>query len=99
MNALLLVVVLKGLVEVCLLCFAAQGILFAFAGSRRNDNAIYRLFAFINRPILKATRVVTPRFIVDAHVGLVAFFLLCVAWVLLLAAKVYYTLQVSVPPA
>lgn len=99
MNTLLLVVVLKGLVEVCLLCFAAQGILFAFAGSRRDENAIYRLFAFINRPVTKATRFITPRFIVDAHVGLVAFFLLAVAWVLLLAAKVYFHLQVSAPPA
>ena len=98
MNLLLLVVILKGLAEVSLLCFAAQGILYLFAGAKRDGNAIYRLFALIN-PVMKATRFVTPRLIVDAHIGLVAFFFLCLAWVLLLAAKIYLVLQVNAPPS
>lgn len=93
------VIVLKGLVEVLLLSFAAQGLLHALAGAMRERNVVYQIFATINRPVWKATRFITPRFIVDAHVGFVSFFLLGVLWAGLVLAKVHFYLQQAGPPA
>jgi hypothetical protein len=96
---LLATIILKGLIEVLLLSHIAQGILFLFAGATRDRNIVYKIFVTVNRPIWRATRFVTPRFIVDGHVAFVSFFYLCVLWVVVLAAKVHYFLQATAPPA
>jgi hypothetical protein len=98
MSMLLVATVLKGLVEVLLLVMLGQGVLFIFAGSGRNNNLVYRLFATVTQPIMKATRIVTPRFIVDQHIGFVAFFLLVVLWVVALALKVQAVIATGVRP-
>ena len=90
---------LKGLIEVLLIVLLGQGILYLFAGSRRQENLIYRAFATVTAPVMKATRFITPRFIVDQHIGYVAFFLLAVAWIIALALKVHAVLQAARPPA
>jgi hypothetical protein len=90
---LVAVIVLKGLVELILFVMIGQGILFVLAGASRHQNLVYRVFAMVTAPILKATRVVTPRLIVDQHLGLVAFFLLSVLWVVLVLAKVQLVLE------
>ncbi len=92
---LLLVIILKGLSEVLLLTFVSQGILYLFAGASRGQNVIYRLFQTVNQPVWKATRFITPRFIVDAHIGFVSFFLLAVAWLVLVLAKVNFYLEAT----
>ena len=94
----LIATVLKGLLEVLIVVMLGQGLLYLFAGNRRQENVIYRAFATVTAPIMKATRFVTPRFIVDQHIGYVAFLLLLVAWVLALALKVYSVLQAAKPP-
>jgi hypothetical protein len=43
--------------------------------------------------VIKATRVITPRVVLDQHLGLVAFFLLMVLWVVLTAAKIGIVVQ------
>ena len=91
--------VLKGLIEVLLVVMLGQGLLYLFAGSRRQENLVYRAFATVTAPIMKAARFVTPRLIVDQHIGYVAFFLLVVAWVLALALKVHAVLDAARPPA
>jgi hypothetical protein len=90
---LLLAVVLKGLAEVLIVVMLGQGLLYLFAGSRRKENLIYRGFAIVTAPVMKAARWVTPRFIVDQHIGFVAFFLLLVLWAFALGLKVNYTLE------
>lgn len=89
---LLAAIILKGLVEVALLVMLGQGILFVFAGANRHQNLVYRMFATVTQPIMKATRFITPRFVVDQHIWLVAFFLLMVLWVVALALKVHFVL-------
>jgi hypothetical protein len=96
---LLAVIILKGVVEVVLFCHVAQGILFLFAGAMRDRNIVYKVFATVNKPVWKATRFITPRFIVDAHIGFVSFFFLSVFWAGLVLAKVYFYLQVTAPAA
>lgn len=95
---LLLATVLKGLVELLLLVMLGQGILFILAGAQRHQNLVYRMFATVTAPVMKAARFVSPRFIVDQHIGFVAFFLLVVLWVAALALKVQAVLALAPPP-
>jgi hypothetical protein len=98
---LLAAIILKAVIEVALIALVGQGILYIFAGAGRQQNLMYRLLATVTRPAMKATRLVTPRFIVDQHIGLVAFFLLAVLWFVALALKVHFFLEASGarPPA
>jgi len=84
-----LVVVMKALVEVALFALVGQGIVGLFAGSHRRDNFVYRLLETVASPVLRVARIVSPRFVIDAHLPVVAFMLLVFAWVGLFAAKVY----------
>ena len=67
--------------------------LWVFAGSGRDKNIVYNLFKTVTSPVTRATRAITPRIIVDAHIGLVAFFLLMVLWVALTAFKIKLVLD------
>lgn len=83
-----LVIVLKGLNEVALMALIGQGALFILAGTRREGNFVYTLLKTVTSPIIRATRFVTPRFIVDAHIGLVALFLLLLVEAILILLKI-----------
>lgn len=83
-----LVVILKGVNEVALMALIGQGALFILAGARRKENFAYTLLQTVTSPITKATRFITPRFIVDQHIGLVALFILLILEVLLIILKI-----------
>jgi hypothetical protein len=85
--------VIKALLEVALLALVGQGILYIFAGAGRNENLIYRMFATVTRPAMKAARFITPRFVLDQHIGLVAFLLLALLWVAAVLMKVHFFLE------
>ena len=93
-----IIVILKALTEVAGVAFLGQGVLWVLAGSRREQNIVYNLFKTITSPVTKFTRRITPRVIIDAHVGLVAFFLLVVLWLALTAFKIKLVLE-SAPVA
>lgn len=90
-----LVVILKALNEVALLSLLAQGIMYLFAGAKRDSNLIYVLFKTIASPVIKFTRAITPRIVLDQHIGFVALFLLLVVEVLLIVAKIHLYLQAT----
>jgi hypothetical protein len=96
---LLAVIVLKALAEVSLLALLAQGVLRLFAGASRDRNVIYQLFATVNKPVLRATRLLAPRFVADQHIGLLAFFVMAVIWFGLVLAKVHYYLEQGIRPS
>ena len=85
--------VIKALLEVALLALLGQGILYIFAGAGRDQNLIYRMFATVTRPAMKAARFITPRFVLDQHIGLVAFLLLAILWVAAVLMKVHFFLE------
>ena len=87
------IVILKALTEVAGVAFLGQGVLWVLAGSKRNQNIVYNLFKTITSPATRATRIITPRIIIDAHIGLVAFFLLVVLWLALTAFKIKLVLD------
>lgn len=90
-----LVVILKAINEIALLSLLAQGILYLFAGAKRDSNPVYFLFKTITSPVFKLARAVTPRIVLDQHIGFVALFLLIVFEVLLIAAKFHLVIQAS----
>jgi hypothetical protein len=48
---------------------------------------IYQALATVTRPVLRLTRFVTPRVVLDRHLGLVAILLVGLAWFLVLVEK------------
>ena len=87
------IVILKALTEVAGVAFLGQGVLWVLAGSKRDQNIVYNLFKTITSPATRATRIITPRVVIDAHIGLVAFFLLIVLWLVLTAFKIKIVLD------
>jgi len=92
------IVVLKALTEVAGVAMLGQGVLWVLAGSKRDQNLVYGMFKTLTSPVMKATRVITPRVVLDQHIGLVAFFLLMVIWLVLTALKIKIVLE-SMPAA
>jgi hypothetical protein len=89
------IVILKALTEVAGVAFLGQGILWVLTGVKRDKNLVYTLFKTITSPVTRVTRAITPRIVVDAHIGLVAFFLLIVLWLVLTAFKVKMVLDAA----
>ncbi|TMH72500.1 MAG: hypothetical protein E6H57_03325 [Betaproteobacteria bacterium] len=88
-----IIVILKALTEVAGVAFLGQGVLWVIAGAKRDQNMVYNLFKTITSPVMRLTRAITPRIIIDAHIGLVAFFLLMVIWMVLTAFKIKIVLE------
>ncbi|MEK6244632.1 MAG: hypothetical protein AABM33_09015 [Pseudomonadota bacterium] len=87
------IVILKALTEVAGVAFLGQGVLWVLAGSKRNQNIVYNLFKTLTSPVTRVTRAITPRIVLDQHIGLVAFFLLMVLWVTLTAFKIKIVME------
>jgi hypothetical protein len=88
-----MIVVLKALTEVAGVAMIGQGVLYALTGNKCDQNSFYVIFKTITSPVIKVTRWITPRVILDRHLGLVAFFLLIVLWVGLTVMKIRIVLE------
>ena len=84
---LMLLDIVKALLEVAGLALLGQGLLFLFAGSKRQGNVVYQGLSVVTRPVLRLTRFVTPRIVLDRHLGLVAFLFVAMAWFFVLVEK------------
>ena len=85
----LFVTILRALVEIAGMFLLGQGILWLFGPKARDGNFVYDLLKKGTWPITRLTRIISPRFIHDAHIGLVAFFFLVWIWFGLAVAKHY----------
>ena len=83
-----IIVIFKGLVEVAGVAMFGQGVLWVLAGAKREQNLVYKLFKTLTRPVMKVARWITPRVVLDQHLGMVAFFLLLVLWLVLTITKI-----------
>jgi hypothetical protein len=84
---ILLVSVLRTLVEVAGFALLGQGLLALLAGKYREQNVFYRVLRIVTRPVVRAVRFIAPRFILDAHVPFLTFFLLFWLWIVLAIVK------------
>jgi len=83
---LMLLTALKALVELAGLFLLGQGVLYVMAGRKREGNYFYGLFRTLTRPVLRAARAITPKFVIDRHIPYVALLLLFWLWVMLIWA-------------
>ena len=88
-----IIVILKALTEVAGVAMIGQGVLWVLAGAKRDQNLVYGIFKTLTSPVTKATRWITPRIVLDQHIGLVAFFLLIVLWLGLTIMKIRIVLE------
>lgn len=84
---ILLVSIARTLVEVAGFALLGQGVLALLAGKYREQNLFYRVLRTIASPAVRAVRFITPRFILDAHVPMLTFFLLFWLWIALAITK------------
>ena len=90
---ILVISIAHALMEVARMFLLGQSVLWIFGPKARDGNFVYDLFKKGTSPIIKLTRIITPRFIHDAHVGLVAFFFLACLWYGLAIWKRYLCVQ------
>lgn len=85
---LLIVSIFKAFGEILALSLLGQGLLWLIAGKSRETNVVYRMFAIITRPVMRLARLITPRFVLDRHIWMVAVLIVGVVWVLAVQEKV-----------
>jgi hypothetical protein len=88
-----LVIILKAMNEIALLALIGQGALYVLAGAKREGNIVYFILKSVTSPVMKFARLITPRIILDQHIGFVALFILLILEALLITAKIYFHLQ------
>lgn len=81
------VVTLRILVEICLFSLIGQGVLAVLPGVDREKNVFYLVLKTLASPGWRIARRISPRFVLDQHVGWVALFILALLWLLLAVAK------------
>jgi ABC-type uncharacterized transport system permease subunit len=94
-----IIVVLKALTEIAGVAMIGQGVLFVLTGVKCEQNPVYGIFKTITSPVMKMTRWITPRVVLDRHLWLVALFLLVVLWLGLTVTKIGIVLQNAPPPS
>jgi hypothetical protein len=95
--SLQLIVVLKALAEVAGVAFLGQGVLWLLAGAKRDQNEIYKLFRLLTSPVTRVVRFITPRIVLDQHLGMVSFLVILVAWAALVVFKAQACVRLGYP--
>ena len=93
---LLLVSTVKLIAEIALLALLGQWLLGMLAGAKRDKNIFYQLLQVLGRPFVSVARLVTPKFVVERHLPLVAFMLLLFVWLAATIVKIQTCLQIGV---
>lgn len=78
---------LRMLVEINLFALIGQGVLSMLPGVDREKNLFYLILKTVASPAMRLARWISPKFVVDRHVGWIALFILLVLWVSLAIAK------------
>jgi hypothetical protein len=81
------IVTLRVLVEICLFALIGQGVLAMLPGVDREKNLFYLILKTIASPGWRVARWISPKFVLDRHIGWVALLLLVVLWIGLAIAK------------
>lgn len=88
--------IIKLVAEIALLALVGQWVLGLLAGQRKEQNLFYQLLQLMGRPFVSVARWVTPRFVLERHLPLVAFCILVFVWFAATAAKIGYCVEVGV---
>jgi len=77
---LLLVVIVKALAELAGMFLLGRGLLWVLAGRKRMDNIFYQVLAIVTDPLLRFTRWIAPRVVLDSYIPAIAFGLVLWVW-------------------
>lgn len=93
---LLLITIVKLIAEIALLALLGRWLLGLLAGAKRDRNPFYQVLDLLGRPFVSVARRITPRFVLDRHVPLVAFLLLAFLWLAMTVLKIQTCLRIGV---
>jgi hypothetical protein len=93
---LLLISTVKLIAEIALLALFGQWVLGLLAGQRKSENIFYKILQQVGSPFVKLARFVTPKFVLERHLPLVAFLILGFVWVGVTLVKVNHCLKIGV---
>jgi hypothetical protein len=77
---LLLVVIVKALAELAGMFLLGRGLLWVLAGRKRMDNIFYQVLSIVTDPLLRFTRWMAPRVVLDSYIPPIAFGLVLWIW-------------------
>ena len=80
-SELLLVVIVKPLAELAGMFLLGRGLLWLLAGRKRMDNIFYQVLSIVTDPLLRFTRWIAPRVVLDSYIPAMAFGLVLWIWV------------------
>lgn len=81
------IITLRILAEIALFALIGQGVLFSLSGPSREQNVFYMVLKTLASPAVRFARWISPKFVVDRHVGWIALLLLVTLWVALAVLK------------
>ena len=85
---LTLILAIKLIAEIALMALFGQWVLGLLAGQRKSTNLFYQVLQVLTRPFVRLTRFITPSFVLERHLPLVAFLLLGFLWIAVTIAKI-----------
>jgi hypothetical protein len=77
---LLLVLIVKALAELAGMFLLGRGLLWILAGRKRMDNIFYQVLSIVTDPLLRFTRRIAPRLVLDSYIPAIAFGLVLWIW-------------------
>lgn len=80
-TPLLVIVIVKALAELAGMFLLGRGLLYVLAGAKRDANLFYQILCVVTNPIIRFTRMITPRVIIDRHIPYVAFLIVLWIWI------------------
>lgn len=83
MSALGLTLIVKALLELAGFFLLGRGLIFLFAGQKREQNIVYQIFEVLTRPLLRVAHFVSPGVVLDRHMAYVAFMIVFWLWLVL----------------
>ena len=93
---LAVITTVKLIAEIALLALLGQWLLGLLAGAKRDQNLFYQMLQIMGKPFVRVARFVSPKFVLERHLPLVAFFLLAFVWLGTTILKIQTCLQVGV---
>lgn len=92
---LLVVSAIKLIAEIAGMALLGQWIVGLLAGAKKEQNLFYQILAILGRPFVKVATWITPKFVLERHLPLVAFLLLLLVWFAAVLLKIQICLQIG----
>ena len=92
---LLAINIVKLIAEIAGMALLGQWIVGLLAGPKREKNFFYQLLAVIGKPFVLAARWITPKFVLERHLPLVAFLVLLMVWAVVVILKIQHCVQIG----